>query len=211
MNPIMIYTLPRTRASAILYCCRNPIVKNEVFSKFNLDDDNEWHTVLHKITDPKTVLKIHGTHIARHKKIQQWYEHAISQSVYNVFVVERPDRLNTFLSFIVASKFGFSKREEIDPFYFTVTDYDIQLIRNELVSYLLFYPTYGQVIDIDSMPEEYFNIDMLRYENQHSYLKYQYITNYTWTVEQIQLILDEFNDSWNYKIKMLSENKINDI
>ena len=205
VKPVMLYTLPRTRASAMLYCCRRPIIKDEVFSSVNLNPNNEieWNDALHRITDPKTVLKIHGSHIAYNNKIQEWYHQNMNSSVYDVFVIERPDRLNTFLSLILASKFGFSKREEISPFYFTTTDNDIQSVRNELTNYLFFYPTYGTAINIDNMPIEYFNIDMMKYENQYSNLKYQYIENYQWTVEQLELILKEFQKSWDDKIHSL--------
>lgn len=205
VKPVMLYTLPRTRASAMLYCCRRPIIKDEVFSSVNLNSNNEteWNDVLYKITDPKTVLKIHGSHIAYDNKIQEWYQQVIDQSVYEIFIIERPDRLNTFLSLILASKFGFSKREEIEPFYFTVTDNDIQSVRTELTTYLSFYPRYGTAINIDNMPTEYFNTDIMRYENQHSHLKYQYIENYQWTVEQLELILKEFQKFWDDKIHSL--------
>ena len=63
MKPVMLYTLPRTRATALFYACRRAIIKDEVFANFNLDLDNdqEIKKAFYKIDDPNCGLSIKQT------------------------------------------------------------------------------------------------------------------------------------------------------
>jgi hypothetical protein len=205
MKPVMLYTLPRTRATVLFYGCRRAIVKGEVFSNtsFNLNDDS-IKKAFYKIEDPNTVLKIHGAHISRSPIVQEWYSKSLNSKIYDIFVVERPDRLNTFLSLILAEKFGYIKAEEIDPFDFFVTENDIEKIKDEIAYYLRYYPTYGTIIDLKNYPPDYFDPFLMNTEDQESYKKYQYIKNFDWAVDQIQQILTSVETDWQQKINNLN-------
>jgi hypothetical protein len=205
MKPVMLYTLPRTRATVLFYGCRRAIVKGEVFSNisFNLNDDS-IKKAFYKIEDPNTVLKIHGAHIIRSPIVQEWYSKSLNSKTYDIFVVERSDRLNTFLSLILAEKFGYIKTEEIDPFEFFVTENDIEKIKDEITYYLRYYPTYGTIIDLKNYPRDYFDPFLMNTEDQESYKKYQYIKNFDWTVDQIQQILSSVETDWQQKINNLN-------
>ena len=207
MKPVMIYTLPRTRATVLLYSCRRAIIKDEVFADFNLDlnDSNQIKNAFYKLEDPNTVLKIHGPHINRADFIKDWYKKVLDLKTYDVFIVERYDRLNTFLSLFLAEKFGYNKRDEIEPFEFEITEDNIEIMKNEIRQYLDFYPSYGKVISLEKYSEEYFDSFLMNKDNQESYKKYRYIKNFNWTVEQVTKVLDLFSSEWDNKIKNLNE------
>jgi hypothetical protein len=207
MKPVMLYTLPRTRATALFYACRRAIIKDEVFANFNLDLDNdqEIKKAFYKIDDPNTVLKIHGPHIARSTIIEEWYKNSLDSNTYEVFVVERLDRLNTFLSLIIAQRFGYNKRDEILPFEFSANDTDIELVKTEIENYFKYYPTCGSVINLENYPTNYFDSALITTPDQESYKKYHYIKNYDWIVEQLQTILADVDAEWQGKIDRLNE------
>ena len=207
MKPVMLYTLPRTRATVLFYACRRAIVKDEIFADFNLDLNNaqEIKKAFYKIDDPNTVLKIHGPHITRSNIIQEWYKTSLDSKTYDIFVVERPDRLNTFLSLIIAQRFGFNKRDELTPFEFLATDHDIEIVKTEIKNYFNYYPSYGTVINLENYPSNYFDSSLMSTDNQESYKKYHYIKNFDWVVEQLQDVLAKFQIEWQDKINSLDE------
>jgi hypothetical protein len=207
MKPVMLYTLPRTRATVLFYACRRAIVKDESFADFNLDleESQSIEKAFYKIDNPNTVLKIHGSHITRSNIIQEWYKTSLDFKTYDIFVVERPDRLNTFLSLIIAQHFGFNKRDEITPFEFLATDHDIEIVKKEITDYLNYYPSYGTIISLENYPLSHFDPVLMNTDNQESYKKYQYIKNFDWVVEQLQDVLAKFQIEWQSKINRLNE------
>lgn len=205
MKPVMLYTLPRTRATVLFYGCRRAIIKDEVFSYTNLNlNESSIKKAFYKIEDPNTVLKIHGSHISGLPILQEWYSKSLDSKIYDIFVVERPDRLNTFLSLILAERFGYVKAEEIDPFEFLVTQDDIEKIKDELGHYLKYYPTYGTIINLNNYPQDYFDPLLMNTDDQESHKKYQYIKNFDWAVDQIQQILASVEYKWQQKINNLN-------
>lgn len=205
MKPVMLYTLPRTRGTAILHSCLRPIIKDEPFAEWTLDlnSNKSWDNAFYKLDDPLAVVKIHGEHVARDIRIEQWYKSVIDQQVYEIFVIERPDRQNIFLSQFIAGRFGFNLYDEIKPYSFSVTDADIVHMRMLIEQYLKYFPSYGCVISLETMPQEFFNINITPKFNQKSHLKYKYIENFDWAVEQIQTVLLEYQNEWDQKVANL--------
>lgn len=205
MKPVMLYTLPRTRATVLLQSCRRAIVKDETFSEVNLDlaDATAVAKAFYKVEDPNTVLKIHGPHIKRSDIIQSWYDKVLDTKIYDVFVVERTDRVNMFLSLFLADRFGYTKQEEIEPFNFAVTNSDMDHMETAIRDYLDCYPTYGQVISLDDYPTEYFDPLLMHNDNQESFKKHSYIDNFDWAVDQIETVLESFSSEWQDKINTL--------
>jgi hypothetical protein len=194
MKPIMIYTMPRTRATAVFFCARRAILKDEVFGYDTLDTNSEdsWRKAFDHVEDPRAVLKIHGRHIDRHPRIIEWYDSVIKKNTYDVFVVERPDMVNVFLSYCMAHRFGFNLRDEIDPFEFSITPEEILHIEEELKLYLKYMPPNAIRITVDSMPDSHFNRKIISSEDQLSHNKYKYIENYEWAKTRIQLLVDQY-------------------
>jgi hypothetical protein len=120
-------------------------------------------------------------------------------------VVERLDRLNTFLSLIIAQRFGYNKRDEILPFEFSANDTDIELVKTEIENYFKYYPTCGSVINLENYPTNYFDSALITTPDQESYKKYHYIKNYDWIIEQLQTILADVDAEWQGKIDRLNE------
>jgi hypothetical protein len=205
MKPVMLYTLPRTRGTAILYSCLRPIIKDEPFAEWTLDleSDESWNKALYKIDDPRAVVKIHGEHIARDTRITQWYNSAIENNTYEVFVIERPDRANIFLSHFIAGRFGFNLYDEIEPYSFTVNNSDIAAMKMLIEKYLKHFPPYGTVISLDNLPAGFFSKRITPKLDQKSHLKYRYIENFDWAVEQIEQVLAEYKEEWDRKISRL--------
>jgi hypothetical protein len=205
MKPVMLYTLPRTRGTAILYSCRRPIIKDEPFAEWTLDLDSEesWNKALYKIDNPRAVVKVHGEHIARDVRIAKWYNSAIENNTYEVFVIERPDRANIFLSQFIAGRFGFNLYDEVAPYSFAVNDSDIAHMRMLIEQYLKYFPPYGTIINLDNLPEDYFSVSITPKLDQKSHLKYKYIENFDWATEQIEKVLAEYKEEWNSKVSTL--------
>jgi hypothetical protein len=194
MKPIMIYTMPRTRATVVFFCARRAIIKDEVFSLDNLDINSEdsWKQAFRDIDDPKAVLKIHGNHIEHSVRVQDWYQSVLANDVYDIFVVERPDWVNCFLSVCIANRFGFNLRNEKDPFEFSIEERELEDIEKEIQAYLKWYPKNSTKITADTMPESHFNNKMRNSENQNSQDKYKYIKNLDWAKVEIEKIVDRY-------------------
>ena len=207
MKPVMLYTLPRTRATVLFYSCRRAIIKDEIFSEPNLDmsDETAVKKAFYKVDDPNAVLKIHGAHIERSPLISNWYTSVLDNDICDVFVVERSDRINMFLSLFMAERFGYNKRNQVEPFKFSIDENDIQSMVLEIKNYLKHYPQHGKIISLENYPSEYFDTALMNTDDQQSHKKYQFITNFDWAVEQIQMVLTSFEDEWQYKISRLNE------
>ena len=205
MKPVMLYTLPRTRGTAILHSCLRPIVKDEPFAEWTLDlhSEQSWNSAFYKIDDSRAVIKIHGEHVARDTRIEQWYKSVIADQTYEMFVIERSDRENLFLSHFIANRFGFNLHEEVTPYVFRVNDSDINHMRELIELYLKYFPPYGNIISLETLPREFFNPNIIPKTDQKSYLKYKYIENFDWAMEQIEQVLAEYKEEWDHKISTL--------
>jgi hypothetical protein len=205
MKPVMLYTLPRTRGTAILYSCLRPIIKDEPFAEWKLDLDSEesWNKALYKIDDSRAVVKIHGEHIARDARIEQWYESVIADRKYEIFVIERCDRESIFLSHFIANRFGFNLYDEIAPYNFKVNDSDISHMRKLIKLYLKHFPPYGNIISLETLPSDFFNPNIVPKFDQKSHLKYKYIENFNWAMKQITQVLADYKEEWDHKVSTL--------
>jgi len=69
----------------------------------------------------------------------------------------------------------------------------------QLDSFIRFYPSRGQLITYENLPNSHFNKELNHIINQTSNLKLQLIQNLEWTKKVIEDIYDFYKDEWDAK------------
>jgi len=134
MKPVIIYSMQRTRSSAVLYSC---IRTQRLYEPFGIDtifdghwrahslfptfnkyvSDLDWTSLIEKMNDPNSVTKIFGYHIWKSKNGRKWFESAIKDNTHDIFVLER-DWMEIGLSSCLARITGYDIDHEKKDFQF---------------------------------------------------------------------------------------------
>lgn len=217
MRPVIIYTMPRTRGTAILMSCLHPERYNEPLMPHNLItdyhaitrknntaahlssfiSDEQWTHKFELLNRPESACKIFGTDLDFSKKTESWFLNAQKHNTHDIFVVNR-DIIELGLSLFIANMFGWCKSEEKTPTDFKIDYYSYTELELIIKNHIRYYPTVGQPITIDTMPRTHFNID--RNENiinQESEKKYALIKN----LDQIKVNLKQIADFYQPELE----------
>jgi len=215
--------MPRAKATAALTAARRIHQFDEPFrvddeflprlSEFNarwlIDKDRviyEWQPFLKRLALPETAVKIHGREL-RLPIAKFWYNRVLTTQSHHIFVIERKNRLEIALSYMVASVHGCFENEfpsSIKTAVIHVTDDDIFNFKRHVTQYLDNFPTYGTVITFESLPTEFFDISKIRVANQKSAERYFKIDNLEYCIDQIKKLLDSVNSEWDAKLRALT-------
>ena len=219
MKPLLLYTLPRARGTVSLTICKKSTKLNEPMWQINSDPTSpmynipsfskkEWPELVVKMNDVNTASKIHPRHLHHIDEGREWYNNILNTKSHDIVVIERKDRLNQFLSLLLANHHGFRTKEMPEILNkFTVTDLMIAHIKRHIEWHMLYYPTYGKVYTYESLPDEHFNThhaNKYEWKNQHSYLRHNYIINLSWVITQLTDLLNFYEKEWNDKILSLN-------
>lgn len=225
MKPVIIYALPRSRSTAVLRSCKREIRLLEPFGLRHLHKDEtqgnlwnfraelnsnfvssgKWGEMVSKMNHINTATKILGTDFHCFLPARKWFNDCINNQTHDVFVIERENREEIFLSYIMADYFGWHETSQVDPFEFTADNGMLQHIHNIIDFYLRFYPKVGKVITFDNLPESHFDKKLNHGKSQDSASKYKYFKNIDVFRVHIKHILDYYKDEWDSKIKNLNQ------
>jgi hypothetical protein len=205
MIPILLYTLPRARGTAALKACkRYPL--NEPFSHLELINPSEkqWSNLVLQMNAPSSCVKIHPGHLCFRPQGLDWYLQVLKEQSHKIYVVERIDRVNQFLSCLIAFRFGWNAKTEIEPFNINISKDELYNFKTYIQQYLKYYPSYGQVFQYNKLPEIDFDLSKVQWTDQQSHLKHKYITNLDQCVEILTEIIELYKKEWDEKIMSLS-------
>jgi hypothetical protein len=230
-RPTLLYIMPRARGTVSLLSSNKlnkldepfniPLVSGwdinnspdyyhfmpyRVENEFNKIVD--WDKLVYTMNSPNTCVKIHGRQLEMYRPGKIWYQSVLSSKSHNIFVLEREDRKNQLLSFLLALRHGWKKvvQDSIPLTCCTITTNELKILRRFLAESLSNYPTYGAVVTYETLPKPYFNKPDLSYMNQNSELRHEYISNLEYCKEVISDILVYYKDEWDEKIRNIKLN-----
>jgi len=211
MKPILIYTMPRSRGTASLYCCKTYNKLNGPFrtALSNKFDTAEWNALLEKMNTYDTCTKIHAYNMHFYAPGKEWYNQVINSNSHEIFVVERKDRLNMLLSDVLAQEYGYNFNDEIkNKNNIKATLTIINRIKLSVLLYLKYFPHSGKVITYETLPDSHFDLkkELENHIDQQSHLKHYRISNLEWCKDELQTVLDFYKNEWDDKILSLDPN-----
>ena len=228
MKPVIIYALPRSRSTPALYSCKREIKLFEPFSmaslhkgkkwdyaynflaelNANVVSSGQWEDIKTKMNDSNTVTKMLCIDLYSFAPARKWFNDSFENQTHDVFILERENREELLLSYIMAMMFGWHKSSEVEPYEFTITDQLLFRAHELIDTYLRFYPKKGKIITYENLPESHFDKSLNHSANaidQQSYSKYKYIKNIDEFRIHIKRILDYYKDEWDNKIRNLDQ------
>lgn len=222
MKPVLIYAMPRSRASVCMTTCKRRHQYDEPFRvdwqflppiQKKWDEDrtsviDAWSPKVRAFNDPDSCVKIHGLEL-RNPMGHYWYEGVLKHRSHEIYVVDRVDRLQMSVSYILASEHDVweeGQGDESTRKQITVTDDMISGYENHIIWYLSEFPYYGEIITYETAPSSRFNRELATKQDQHSSLKYHYITNLDWCTKQLHKLLDKYRIEWDTKMNEIKPN-----
>ena len=215
MKPVIIYTMGRSRSTAVLQACRRTTQLNEPFDVYSivghdftsfiearaeLGNQIDWANVQCQMSNSDSASKFFGTSLALFPPAQNWFLEA--EETHEIFILLRNVR-DVIWSLLLANKFGFHKHSEVELCDTVINDRDLFVADNAIDQFLRFYPQTGKIISFDSLPEDYFDYSKITHPNQNSQeRKLQFITNLDEVERKIDLILDFRSLQWKEKTKV---------
>jgi hypothetical protein len=174
----------------------------------NVVSSGQWEDIKTKMNDINTVTKILCLDLYSFAPARQWFNDSIDNQTHDVFIIERENREEILLSYIMATMFGWHKSSEVEPYEFTATDESLTHAHDAIDRYLRFYPKKGKIITYENLPESHFDRSLNHNPiamDQQSSTKYKYIKNLDEFRVHIKHILDYYKDEWDSKIRNLNQ------
>lgn len=205
MKPVIIYSLHRTKATAAITGCKRSIMNMQPFT-FNDPETIEKHIWLEKtqiVNNPNSVSRVRGSDINNCKWTTDWYNNYLNDNNYDIFIVERFDRLSTILSFFTSKYFGFNKFEEIQPYNVTVSENLFQEIEFNIKNHINYYPKFGSIVTFETLPTSHFDKHIVSHSEQKSKDKFKYLINLDECIERSMCMIEKYKKEWDEKIKSI--------
>ena len=155
-----------------------------------------------QLNDPDTVSKITCLELTKNLTARKWFENAATADNHEIFVLVRDLREQIF-SYLLASKFGYFKDSECEPYEVVIPPGDFLAIIEVIDNFLRFVPKNAYLINFDTMPTQYFDIDNITILPQNSIDKLKFVKNLDYCEYHIKNIIDYYSEYWNQKIGTL--------
>ena len=172
MKPVIIYTLPRTRSSALLEACKRDVLLREPLDR-RLDDAT-WEKLKTSLNSSDTCSKFFGSQVSSDPRAKAWFR-GVSDT-HDVFILMR-DLNEVCYSFLLAKNFGWGKVTEVEPSEIKITYDDILSLHFEFERFFQMLPIGGQIISFETAPSSHFDFSRITLENQHSLEKIPRLAN----------------------------------
>jgi hypothetical protein len=219
MKPILIYAMPRTQSTVILYSTKRKTRLTEPFDgwqlfgrglkytpfypeEFNTFDKAKWNSIFQTYNDPDTAIKFLGNCLFLCLPARKWYQQVLETQSHDIFVPMR-NLEDMLLSNLVALHFGYHKNTEKPLQEITIPETDFFGLNLSFDSFIRFFPTYGKVVSYDSLPESHFDKSLHNMIPQHSLDKAKYITNLDFCMEKISHLVKYYKPEYDKKISSL--------
>jgi hypothetical protein len=223
MKPVLIYGMPRSKSTALLYSCKRENIIDEPFRmktfhrgkpfvfrdyyKYNSEiPPQKMNRILHSMSQPNSVTKYFGIHAFQFPQLRPWLEQAEQSRSHDMFIIER-DREQMFLSYILAYYFGYLKTHEVPVIEDIVVQPDVFFILSLIIDcHIRYYPKRGKLVTLETMPESHFDINLNdKIESQMSHTRYQHITNIDECMSNIRSLIKFHGPEWDRKINQLDQ------
>ena len=218
IKPIIIYSLARTKSSAVLQAAKRDVLLHEPFDpwsvienyhelenspnftrievNYQLSNTIDWQDLRSKMSESNTAIKFFGTGLHHYYPAQKWFNDVLDKDTHEVFVLLR-NLKDTLWSHVLALKFGFTKYStRVKPYKFAATESQLFSANLSIERFLDFYPKGKKIITFDNLPSEYFDYSKITVQSQKSEDKRLLVTNYEFVDDQIHKILLNHKSRW---------------
>lgn len=220
MKPVIIYSMPRSRSTAIMHSCKRSRCLFEPFDFFTLFGDTgrnsydlyphysnsvpdkKWESIKTSMEDPNSVTKFFGISLYSYYPARKWFVEVDNAESHDIFVAVR-DRREQAFSYLLACKFGWFKDKSVEPFEFTVDNRMLFNLARMQDAFLRFFPKNAKLIDFDNLPETHFDKSLNKLKNQDSLNNISYIKNIDHCEEQIASIIKCYDSEWRSKLSSI--------
>ncbi len=222
MKPHLLYSIARSRSTAILHASKKPRKIYEPFNhnmlvpnyEFVMAYDNSWQSqVTHEKwkhiqgwMDYRECCTKFISHSVYHLEwANDWWTQLQSQNKHEIFVVHR-DFDEICWSFVLATKFGFFKSEEQPgDFGVKIDKMAFYVLGVHFRTFLRCFPSRGKIISWNHLPSEHFDKTLVQLEEQESReTKTHRIINYDECMEGIAKVKQKYHTEWQDKFANLS-------
>jgi hypothetical protein len=217
-KPIIIYSLARTKSSAVLQAAKREVLLHEPFDPWSvfknyhelenspnftrIEINNQllntidWQDLKSKMSSNNTAIKFFGAGLHHYYPAQKWFKNVTENDTHEIFVLLR-NLEDTLWSHILALKFGHTKNStQVKPYKFTATEPQMFSANLSIERFLDFYPKGKKIITFNALPLEYFDYSKITLKSQKSKDKRFLVTNYEFVNDQIHKILLNHKNRW---------------
>lgn len=199
MKPMMIYTVPRTRSSALLEASRRSIQLREPFSRHLTVE--QWPELHANLVNSDSCVKFFGSQLIYQDYVRTWFNNAVETDSHDIFILMRDFR-EVCYSYIVAFVYGWGKLNELGPakaatLVPAATYANFTTLHFEFGAFFDSLPKNGKVITFESAPSSHFDLSQISLENQHSLQKLERFSNRDFIERRVQRLYELFGERWN--------------
>ena len=219
MKPIVIYTMPRTKGTAVLSAAKREVKLNEPIEIFQLANINDfqftspasifetkannqsfsgWEDLKQTMSSANTASKFFGSGLQQFYPARKWFSDLCTENKCDLYILLRNPK-DVLWSFVLALHYGFNFSTEIDARPVEVSEFDLYKADLMLDNFLRFYPSIGNVITFETLPKENFDYSLINIKEQNSINKQVYITNKDHVDKRFDLILKFYEKEWEDK------------
>lgn len=168
-KPHVIYTLPRSRSTAILEASKKENKLNEPFNP-SLALRMDSSDTIKKMNDPDSATKFLAKHLENDEVFQQWFKRIDEKKSHKIFVIDR-NLEEICWSYIIAVKFGWTKsteKEELNNRNVTIGEIIFDNLENHIQKFLQYMPINAQILTWENLPEEYFDKSKITFSQKQN-------------------------------------------
>lgn len=179
-------------------------IRNNVFSLYQTYikkvNKEQLNLLFNKLNEFSTVSKVIASDLEHFLPGRKWFYDADHNQTHEIIVLVR-NRRDTLYSQLLADYFGYFKNVEVEPYNIIVKEDDFVKLRTSLDNFLRFFPTNYKIYDFYNLPKDLFNINAISIQEQVTFKKLKYIKNLEFCEEQIQNLIEYYDELWKEKIK----------
>lgn len=220
MRPVILYSLPRTRSTAILQASRQPRKLHEPFDNYTLFGptspdpeldpehwhlqvtDQQWELVRQQMDYPDSVSKFFGHSLYYLPRARPWFAQADQAGTHQIFVIVR-DLREVALSYLMARYWGWTRDSERGAEDIWIHPELFRVVEGMFRVFLKFLPTNATLISWDRLPGTHFDRTQVHIQDQRSQSKLNYIRNLDQVENAIEDIIKKIQPEWQDRVMAL--------
>lgn len=225
-RPVLIYAMPRSYSTVMLFSCNREIKINEPFdirrrnseivkTTKNVKLENildipfdklyhgDWNKLTNSLNHSNTVVKILAMSLMIYYPARDWYNKAVESNSFDIFIPNR-SMYDIAWSTVLATKFGFRKEWESESLEIDIPIATMKELALNFDAFLRFFPKNAVAIDIDNLPDSHFhNTSERDVRIQNSLAKKSLIKNFDECDQEIRFLIDLFANEWTSKFQSI--------
>ncbi len=210
MKPLILYSMPRTRSTAMLQACKHPQKLHEPFDNLTLFPEgrfdiwqlgknwqrvvppSRWDAIKFQMNQPGTVSKFFGHSLYYLDSANDWFQEVQDQGTHEIFVIVR-DFKEVAWSYFLAFYFGWDSRMQYTPDSVTVHTKCIEMFDFIVQCFIEFLPRNARLISWEHLPGEYFDKSTVQISDQKTNTKLDLVANRDWCEEHIERLQQKYH------------------